>query len=50
MPMNNLLVLNYQKKVFNVIKSGNLNKPKHLGKIAGEEILKKAENNFIKKK
>ena len=38
------------KKVFNVIKSGNLNKPKHLGKIAGEEILKKAENYFIKKK
>tara|TARA_B100000700_G_scaffold263110_1_gene300080 strand:+ start:63 stop:983 length:921 start_codon:yes stop_codon:yes gene_type:complete len=38
------------KKVYNVIKSGKSTEPKHLGKIVGEEILKKAGNSFIKKR
>jgi|TARA_B100000945_G_C20286500_1_gene551253 hydroxymethylbilane synthase len=38
------------KKVFNVIMTGELNKPKSLGKLAGEEILRKSGNNFIKKR
>ncbi len=38
------------KKVFNIIKSGKLSEPKYLGKIAGEEILDKAKNSFIKKR
>ena len=38
------------KKVFNAIKSGAVNDPKILGKLLGEEILKKSENSFIKKR
>ena len=38
------------QKVFNVIKSGNANQPKLLGKLVGEEILKKSENSFTKKR
>ncbi len=38
------------KEVYNVIKSGKLNEPKYLGKIAGEEILKKAGSSYIKKR
>ena len=38
------------KKVFNVMKLGKANEPHLLGKIAGEEILKKSGNNFIKKR
>jgi len=38
------------KKVFNVMKLGKLNEPKLLGKLAGEEILQKSGNNFIKKR
>ena len=38
------------KKVFNVMKLGKSNEPQLLGKIAGEEILKKSRNNFIKKR
>ncbi len=38
------------KKVYNVIKSGKSTDPERLGKIAGEEILKKAGKNFIKKR
>ena len=38
------------KEVYNVIKSGKSTDPQSLGKIAGEEILKKAGKNFIKKR
>ena len=38
------------KKVFNISKSGKANEPELLGKLAGEEILKKSGNNFIKKR
>ena len=38
------------KKVFNIFKSGKANEPELLGKLAGEEILKKSGNNFIKKR
>ena len=38
------------KKVFNVVKLGKLNDPQLLGKLAGEEILKKSGNNFVKKR
>ena len=38
------------KKVFNITKSGKSSDPEILGKIAGEEILKKAGKNFIKKR
>ena len=38
------------KKVFNAIKFGPVNEPKLLGKLLGEEILKKSENSFIKKR
>ena len=38
------------KKVFNVMKLGKLNKPQLLGKLAGEEILKKSGNDFVKKR
>ncbi len=38
------------KKVFNVMKLGKSNQPQSLGKLAGEEILKKSGNNFIKKR
>ena len=38
------------KKVYNVIKSGKSTDPQSLGKVAGEEILKKAGKNFIKKR
>ena len=38
------------KKVFNVYKLGKLNEPELLGKLAGEEILKKSKNRFIKKR
>ena len=38
------------KKVFNVMKLGKSNEPKLLGKLAGEEILKKSGDSFIKKR
>ena len=38
------------KEVYNVIKSGKSTDPQSLGKVAGEEILKKAGKNFIKKR
>ena len=38
------------QKVFNVIKLGKLNQPESLGKLAGEEILKKSGNSVIKKR
>jgi len=38
------------KKVFNVSKSGDANEPELLGKLAGEEILRKSENSFEKKR
>ena len=38
------------QKVFNVMKLGKSNQPQSLGKVAGEEILKKSANNFIKKR
>ena len=38
------------QKVFNVVKLGKSNQPQLLGKIAGEEILKKSGNSFIKKR
>tara|TARA_B100000586_G_C20080971_1_gene415375 strand:+ start:10 stop:930 length:921 start_codon:yes stop_codon:yes gene_type:complete len=38
------------KKVFNVMKLGKLNEPKLLGKLAGEEILQKSGNDFVKKR
>tara|TARA_Y100000741_G_scaffold304435_1_gene246471 strand:- start:611 stop:1531 length:921 start_codon:yes stop_codon:yes gene_type:complete len=38
------------KKVFNVIKSGKSNEPELLGKLAGEEILKKSAKSFTKKR
>ena len=38
------------EKVFNVMKLEKLNEPKLLGKLAGEEILQKSGNNFIKKR
>ena len=38
------------QKVFNVMKLGKSNQPQSLGKVAGEEILKKSGNSFIKKR
>ena len=38
------------KKVFNVVKLGKSNQPQLLGKLAGEEILKKSNNSFAKKR
>ena len=38
------------KKVFNIMKLGKANEPQLLGKLAGEEILKKSGNNFIKRR
>ena len=38
------------QKVFNVMKLGKSNQPQLLGKLAGEEILKKSGNSFIKKR
>ena len=38
------------QKVFNVMKLGKSNQPQSLGKLAGEEILKKSGNSFIKKR
>ena len=38
------------KKVFNVSKSGKINEPELLVKLVGEEILRKSENNFEKKR
>ena len=38
------------KKVFNIVKSGKISEPKLLGRLAGEEILKKSVNNFSKKR
>ena len=38
------------KKVFNVTRSGKIEEPQLLGKLVGEEILKKSGNNFLKKK
>ena len=38
------------KKVFNAVKLGKLNDPQLLGKLVGEEILKKSGNNFVKKR
>ena len=39
-----------EKEVFNLSKSGNPSEPENLGRLAGEEILKKAGNKFIKKR
>ncbi len=38
------------KKVFNIVRSGKSNQPRLLGKLAGEEILEKSVNNFVKKR
>ena len=38
------------KKVFNVMKSGEVNEPELLGRLAGEEILIKSGNDFSKKR
>ncbi len=38
------------QKVFNVMKLGKSNQPQLLGRLAGEEILKKSGNSFIKKR
>ena len=38
------------KKVFNVFKLGNSNQPQLVGKLAGEEILKKSKNSFVKRR
>ena len=38
------------KLSFNIEKSGKSSQPELLGKLAGEEILKKSGNNFIKKR
>jgi len=38
------------KKVFNIVKLGKSNEPKLLGKLAGEEILKKSGDSFTKKR
>ena len=38
------------KKVFDVVKLGKSNQPQLLGKLAGEEILKKSKNSFAKKR
>ncbi len=38
------------KKVFKVFKLGNPNQPQLVGKLAGEEILKKSKNSFVKKR
>tara|TARA_Y100001936_G_scaffold215707_1_gene226400 strand:+ start:80 stop:1000 length:921 start_codon:yes stop_codon:yes gene_type:complete len=38
------------QKVFNIMKLGKLNEPQILGRLAGEEILKKSGNSFIKKR
>ena len=38
------------KKVFNIMKLGKANEPQLLGKLAGEEILKKSKNSFVKKR
>ena len=38
------------KKVFNVMKVGKADQPHLLGKLAGEEILKKSGSSFIKKR
>ena len=38
------------EKVFNVMKLEKLNEPKLLGKLAGEEILQKSGNDFVKKR
>ena len=38
------------QKVFNVMKSGKSNQPQLLGKLVGEEILKKSGNSFVKKR
>ena len=38
------------KKVFNIVKLGKSNQPQLLGKLAGEEILKKSKNSFTKKR
>ena len=38
------------KKVFNIEKHGEANKPELIGKLAGQEILKQSGNNFKKKR
>ena len=38
------------KKVFKVFKLGNPNQPQLVGKLAGEEILKKSKNSFVKRR
>ena len=38
------------KKDFKIEKYGKANEPELIGKMAGEEILKKSGNNFIKKR
>ena len=38
------------QKVFDVMKLGKFNEPEILGRLAGEEILKKSRNSFTKKR
>ena len=38
------------KRVFNLVKFGKISEPELLGKLAGQEILKKSANNFLKKR
>ena len=38
------------QKVFDILKLGKFNEPEILGRLAGEEILKKSGNSFIKKR
>ena len=38
------------KKVFNLVKYGKISETESLGKLAGQEILKKSANNFLKKR
>ncbi len=38
------------KKVFNLVKYGKISEPESLGRLAGQEILKKSANNFLKKR
>ena len=54
--LNNNIELNAQlfsddgQKVFDILKLGKFNEPEILGRLAGEEILKKSGNSFIKKR
>ena len=48
--LNAQLFSDYGKKDFKIEKYGKANEPELIGKMAGEEILKKSGNNFIKKR